>query len=165
MSTKHSTPRRKCKTVNLRNDQEVTVALPSTHATASSPRYGTTVRRFSITNAAQYDMFPDTTTYPVKAVPRLRRNRIAPTHHTKSLDEFTTLLNAMAFEKWTIVAMTTKLAPNMCNSRSSQTRLPWKQILINSEYCTSRDQDSSPSNMNPVTSCAIQNTRAMNAML
>lgn len=165
ISTKHTIPRRKCNTVNLRNDQEVTVALPNTHPTASSPRYGTTVRRFRITRAAQYDMFPDTTTYPVKAVPRLSRNRIAPIAHIKSLEVFTTLLNAIAFEKCPIVAMITKLAPNMCSRRRSQTRFPWKQILSNSAYCSSRDQDKTPSSMNPVSSCATQKTNATNAML
>jgi hypothetical protein len=54
--------KRKCKTVNLRIDQDVTVADARIHATISSPRNGTTDAKFKITNAAQYDIFPETTT-------------------------------------------------------------------------------------------------------
>jgi len=91
----------------------VTVAEPSTNPTISSPRIGKTVRRLRITRAAQYDMFPETTTYPVKAVPSESRNRADPTTQIRSFEEVTTLDHATALAKCKIVEITTKFAPSM----------------------------------------------------
>ena len=52
----------KWRAVKRRKDQDVTVADPRTKPTTSSPRIGSTVNKFKITRAAQYDMFPETTT-------------------------------------------------------------------------------------------------------
>ena len=151
--------------VNRRNDQDVTVAEPKTNPTTSSPRIGSTVNKFKITRAAQQDIFPETTTYPVKAVPRDSRNSADPTIHNNNFDDETTFDHATALAKWMIVEMTTKFAPSMCNIRTSQTKLPWNMIEINSEYWTSRFQARSPSSKKPVSNCRIQNTRAKNAIL
>jgi hypothetical protein len=77
-----------------------------------------------MTRAAQYDILPETTTYPVKAVPSERRKRADPTTQMRSFEEVTTLDHATALAKCKIVEITTKFAPNMCNIRTSQTKLP-----------------------------------------
>jgi hypothetical protein len=48
--------------VNLRTDHDVTVAALKIQDTTSSPSTGTTLSKFKMTSAAQYDMLPDTTT-------------------------------------------------------------------------------------------------------
>jgi len=160
-----TTANRKCKTVNLRIDHEVTVALARTQATTSSPRNGTTLAKFRITKAAQYDIFPDTTTYPVKATASESKKIPDPTSQIRNLVLEITCEYAITFEKCNIVATTTKLASNMCISRRSQTRFPWKDIEINSKYCRSRLYATNPRRKNPVISWIIQKTSAVNATL
>ena len=48
-----TTANAKWRAVNLRKDQDVTVADPNTNPTISSPRIGSTVNKFKITRAAQ----------------------------------------------------------------------------------------------------------------
>ena len=57
-----NTANAKWRAVKRRKDQEVTVADPNTNPTTSSPKIGSTVNKFKITSAAQYDIFPETTT-------------------------------------------------------------------------------------------------------
>ena len=78
-----------------------------------------------MTKAAQKDMFPDTITYPVKAVPRPSKKIAEPVSQMRNFVELTIRVADTALEKWIMVAITTKLAPNMCNRRTSQTKFPW----------------------------------------
>ena len=48
-----TTANAKWRAVKRRNDQDVTVADPSTNPTISSPKIGSTVNKFKITRAAQ----------------------------------------------------------------------------------------------------------------
>lgn len=164
IKAKLSTPSKKWITVNLFIAQEVTVPPAKIPETISSPRAGTTESKFKITRHAQNDMFPETTTYPVKAVPRDRRKIAAPTTQIKIFTVETTLENASAFEKCTIVEITTKLAPSMCSIRNSQTAFPWKHIEINSKKFVSRDQARIPSKKNPEISWITQKIKAIRAM-
>jgi len=143
----------------------VTVAALRIHATISSPKRGTTLSKFKITRAAQYDIFPDTTTYPVNAVASESRNIALPTTHTKNFWCEATCENAMDFPRCAKVAITTKLAQSICSKRSNHARFPWKAIEISSTYWTSREYAIRPSKMNPVMICATQKTNATNAML
>jgi hypothetical protein len=45
------------------------------------PRYGIADNRFVITVAPQNDICPHGKTYPIKAVPITRNNKITPTNH------------------------------------------------------------------------------------
>ena len=159
------TPSRKCKTVNLRILQEFTVDPPRIPATSSSPNIGMTLSRFKITRAAQNDIFPETTTYPENAVPSEIKKRADPITQTRNFEGVTTVENATALEKCTIVEITTRFAPSMWTSRRSQTKFPWKTIEISSTKFVSSDQARSPRSRNPEMSCKIQHTSATNAML
>ena len=48
---------------------------PQIHCTAILPKYGTADRRFVITVAAQKDICPHTSTYPIKAA-AITKNKI-----------------------------------------------------------------------------------------
>lgn len=117
-------PSKKCIAVNLRIDHETTVELPRIPATTSSPSTGITLSKFRITRAAQNDILPDTTTYPVNAVPRAIRKSTAPITQIKSFPGVTTVENAIAFEKCAIVEIITKFAPSMWSNLSNHTKLP-----------------------------------------
>jgi uncharacterized lipoprotein NlpE involved in copper resistance len=125
--------------VNRRTLHDVTVDALKIQLTISSPRTGTTLSRFKMTSAAQYDILPDTTTYPVKAVTSDNKNITLPTSHIKNFCADTTCENIMALPRWTSVAITTKFAQSICSRRNNHTRLPWKTIEIISAYCTSRE--------------------------
>jgi len=125
--------------VNRLTDHDVTVAALKIHATISSPSAGITPSKFRMTSAAQYDMLPDTTTYPVNAVASDNKNIALPTSHTKNFCGEATCENTRDFPRWTMVAITTKFAQSMCSIRSNHTRFPWNVIAINSTYCTSRE--------------------------
>jgi hypothetical protein len=71
--------------VNLLNDHEVTVEDPKIQATISSPIIGRIENKFKITKAAQYDILPATTTYPVKAIANDSINIDAPTNQIRDL--------------------------------------------------------------------------------
>lgn len=54
---------------------------PHNHWTKSCPKYGTAESKFVITVAPQNDICPHGKTYPIKAVPIVKNNRITPIFH------------------------------------------------------------------------------------
>jgi hypothetical protein len=117
-------PSKKCRTVKRRIAHEVTVDEASIPATTSSPRNGITLAKFKMTNAAQYDMFPDTTTYPVNATPSPRRKITAPRNQIMHLVGLTILEVVRVLPACMNVAKITKFAPSICSRRRNQTKLP-----------------------------------------
>jgi len=69
---------------NDRNRVKVALSTanpPQTHCTKSIPKYGIADNKFVITVAPQNDIWPHGRTYPIKAVPIVKNNKITPTIH------------------------------------------------------------------------------------
>lgn len=54
---------------------------PQIHCTKVDPKYGIADKRFVITVAPQNDICPQGKTYPIKAVPITKKNKITPIIH------------------------------------------------------------------------------------
>jgi hypothetical protein len=133
--------------------------------TISLPKIGITVNKFKITKAAQKDIFPETTTYPVNAVASDSRKMTDPLSQTRTFEGVTTLEKPTLLPRWINAKITAKLAPSMCNRRSSQMKFPCKTDEMSCSNWNSSVHERIPRRKKPVRTCEIQKIRVKKARL